>query len=285
MIDAIDVLSGGAMDVLGVLGGLVGVININVNPVLIDAGGFEVTWHGFFTAAGIALGVWLSIRLARRSGLNEDDAMSIAVVAVISGIVGARLLWVFEHLDQIENAGDLFALTDGGISVYGAMIGGVVGSFVYVSLFKPKFPKWRALDVAAPGMILGQGVGRLGDLINGEHFAKASELPWAFRYTHPSTDGPWAQFTDGAAPEESGWYRGARDLADEGPVSVHPVAGGMSRCWISRCWGCCCGWRRGRLVRVGGLWCMCWRMRRYGVVCRCCGRMRRRRWRGWRCRS
>ena len=166
---------------------LVGIINININPVLIDTGGFELTWHGLFTAVGIALGVWLSVRLARRARISEDDAMSIAVVSVLSGIVGARLLWVIEHTDQIGSVGDIFALTDGGISIYGAMIGGVLGGFLYVTFFKPNFPKWVALDVAAPGMILGQAVGRFGDVINGEHFANASDLPWAFRY-NPSSD-------------------------------------------------------------------------------------------------
>ena len=122
--------------------GLVGIIDLNIDPVLIDAGGFELTWHGLFTAVGIALGVWLSLRLARRARIAEDDAMSIAVVSVLSGIVGARLLWVLEHTDQIGSVGDIFALTDGGISIYGAMIGGVLGGFVYVTLFKPDFPKW-----------------------------------------------------------------------------------------------------------------------------------------------
>ena len=199
---------------------LVGIINININPVLVDTGGFELTWHGLFTAVGIALGVWLAVRLARRARISEDDAMSIAVVSVVSGIIGARLLWVFEHTDQIGSVGDIFALTDGGISIYGAMIGGVLGGFTYVTFFKPNFPKWVALDVAAPGMILGQAVGRFGDFVNGEHFANASELPWAFRYTHPLTDGPWS------APGVDDWYRGSRGFEGEAPVAVHPVAGG-----------------------------------------------------------
>lgn len=199
---------------------LVGIINININPVLIDTGGFELTWHGLFTAVGIALGVWLAVRLARRARISEDDAMSIAVVSVLSGIIGARLLWVIEHTDQIGSLGDIFALTDGGISIYGAMIGGVLGGFLYVTFFKRDFPKWVALDVAAPGMILGQAVGRFGDFINGEHFANASDLPWAFRYTHPLTDGPWQ------APSVDGWFRGSRGIEGEEAVAVHPVAGG-----------------------------------------------------------
>ena len=182
------------------------------------------TWHGLFTAIGIAAGVWLAIRLAQLARLNEDDSMSIAVVSVVCGIVGARLLWVFEHTDQIHNVGDVFAVTDGGISVYGAMIGGVLGGFIYVSIFKRSFPKWVALDVAAPGMVLGQAIGRLGDFVNGEHFASQSSLPWAFRYTHPQTDGPWAVWADGH-PVGS-WFRGSLERAGEMPVPVHPVAGG-----------------------------------------------------------
>ena len=202
---------------------LAAAINIHIDPVLVDLGGFEITWHGFFTAVGIAAGVWLPLRLARGAGLKADDASSIAVAAVVSGIVGARLLWVFEHTDQIRNVGNIFALTDGGISVYGAMIGGVIGAFAYVSIFKRDFPKWIGLDVAAPGMILGQAIGRFGDLVNGEHFARQTDLPWAFRYTHRATDGPWAVFEDGeiAGP----WRRGAGDVPGEMPVPVHPVAG------------------------------------------------------------
>ena len=203
---------------------LIAFINIRINPVLIDTGGFAITWHGLFTAIGIAAGVWLAIRLAQLARLNEDDSMSIAVVSVVFGIVGARLLWVFEHTDQIQSVGDVFAVTDGGISVYGAMIGGVLGGFIYVSIFKRSFPKWVALDVAAPGMILGQAIGRLGDFVNGEHFASQSSLPWAFRYTHPQTDGPWAVWADGNPV--GNWFRGSLERAGEMPVPVHPVAGG-----------------------------------------------------------
>ena len=204
---------------------LVAAINIHINPHLFD-GGFALTWHGLFTAVGIAAGVWLAVRCARRVGLPEDDAFSIALVAVPCGIVGARALWVLEHTDLIHNVGDIFALTDGGISVYGAMIGGALGGFIYVVIWKPEFPRWLALDAAAPGMILGQAIGRLGDTINGEHFAKATDLPWAFRYTHPSTDGPWASIVDGVVPPAGDWFRGQVGALSEAPVPVHPVAGG-----------------------------------------------------------
>lgn len=200
---------------------LVATIGINIDPEIIGG----LTWHGFFTAVGIALGVWLALRYTRRIGIGEDDGMSVALVGVVCGIIGARLLWVLEHTDQIHNVGDIFAVTDGGISIYGAMIGGAGGAFLFVLFLRPNFPRWMALDAAAPGMILGQMVGRIGDFINGEHFAKASDLPWAFRYTNPSTDGPWAVVSEGRIPDPSNWQRGDAGLGGEA-LAVHPVAGG-----------------------------------------------------------
>ena len=199
----------------------VAIIDIGINPSVFGG----LSWHGLFTAIGIAFGVWLSVHLARRSGIPEDDAMGIALVAVPSGIIGARVLWVLEHMDSINTVGDVFNLPDGGISVYGAMIGGVLGAFIFVILFKPNFPKWVALDVAAPGMLLGQAVGRIGDFINGEHFAEASNLPWAFRYIHPETDGPWAPFSNGTAGPSESWVRGEFAPVGYEAVAVHPVAG------------------------------------------------------------
>ena len=204
---------------------VVAAIDININPEIFS-GGFSLTWHGLFTAVGIAAGVWLALRYTKRIGIPEDDGMAVALVAVLSGIVGARLLWVLEHTDQIGNVGDIFAVTDGGIPVYGAMIGGALGGFLYVTFFRKGFPVWMALDAAAPGMLLGQTVGRIGDVINGEHFAKASDLSWAFRYTHPNTDGPWAAIVDGQVPAVGTWSRGQIGQLGEGAVAVHPVAGG-----------------------------------------------------------
>lgn len=74
-------------------------------------------------------------------------------------------------------------------------------------------------------MILGQAVGRIGDFINGEHFANASDLPWAFRYTHPNSEGPWAQVVDGDAGPLELWERGENAPAGFEAVAVHPVAG------------------------------------------------------------
>ena len=176
-------------------------ITIDIDPDIGKIFGLTITWHGLFTAIGIIGGVSLSVYLARVDGIPSDVGQELALVSVISAIVGARLFFVFEHWDRFEN--DLAAIvtdiTEGGITLYGGLIGGVLGGVIYGAFHR--WPIAIGLDAAGPGMILGQGLGRIGDLINGEHLATASDLPWAFVYTHPNTLG-------------------------ELGVSVHPTAGG-----------------------------------------------------------
>ncbi|MCC6416973.1 MAG: prolipoprotein diacylglyceryl transferase [Gemmataceae bacterium] len=154
-----------------------------------DLGPFTLTWHGFFTAVGIVAGVSLAVWLCKRDGVPTEIGQEIALVAVPSAIVGARLLFVVEHWDKYSEdiPKIVTGITEGGITLYGGLIGGVLGGLVY-ALFR-KWPIAIVLDAAAPGMILGQAIGRLGDLINGEHHATMSDLPWAVRYINPNTLG------------------------------------------------------------------------------------------------
>jgi prolipoprotein diacylglyceryl transferase len=176
-------------------------ITIDIDPTMFDAGPFTLTWHGFFTAVGIIAGVWLAVYLCQRDGIPSEVAQEIALVAVPSAIVGARLFFVFEHWDAFSDAPYRIVtdITEGGITLYGGLIGGVLGGLIY-ALWR-RWPIAVTLDCAAPGMILGQGIGRIGDLLNGEHHADETGLPWAFKYVHPNTLG-------------------------EIGVAVHPTAGG-----------------------------------------------------------
>lgn len=159
-------------------------IEIGINPEIHDFGGLLLTWHGVFTALGIAAGVWVAVVLGKRKGFLEDDIYSAALVAIPFGIIGARALFVVERWGNsgVENALDVIRLNEGGISIYGAMLGGLAGGLLYALV--RKLPILRGLDVAIVGLLTGMAIGRIGDLINGEHFAKESGLPWAIRYTH-----------------------------------------------------------------------------------------------------
>ncbi len=162
------------------------VITIPWSPDIARLGGLILTWHGLFTAAGILAGVQLSLWAGRRIQYDEDHAYSLALVGVPSGIAGARGLFVWEHWTYYrENIPSIFLLTEGGISVWGAVLGGVLGSLIFAWLRGYEIRK--GLDIASFGLILGMAIGRLGDLVNGEHLARATSLPWGVIYTHPDS--------------------------------------------------------------------------------------------------
>jgi len=162
-------------------------IKIGLDPQLFEVAGIEITWHGLFTAVGVIVGVAVAATLGRRAGFIEDSIYNVALALVIGGIIGARALYVIENWSQFDdNIGDIFAVNTGGISIYGALIGGTLGalSFALVSRL-PNIP--QAADIASMGGIMGMAVGRIGDVMNGEHFAKSTDLPWGVTYTNPNS--------------------------------------------------------------------------------------------------
>ena len=126
--------------------------------------------------------------LSERVGLDPDSAYTLVFVVVACGIVGARLLYVAERYgdsNSLDSFVDIFKLNEGGISIYGSLLGGAAGGWAY-GLWK-RLPCAATADAAAFGMLLGIAIGRIGDVINGEHISKATDLPWAVVYTHPNS--------------------------------------------------------------------------------------------------
>lgn len=158
-------------------------IKIGLDPTLFEVGGLEITWHGLFTAVGVIVGVGVAAWFGRRAQFHEDTIYNVALALVIGGIIGARGLFVIEEWSRFkDDLGDIFAVNAGGISIYGALIGGIVGAWLYAFIRRiPNIP--RAADIAGMGGILGMAAGRIGDIINGEHFASTTGLPWGVVYT------------------------------------------------------------------------------------------------------
>ena len=167
-------------------------ITIGIDPNVFDLFGLQVTWHGVFTAVGIVVGVWLAVRVAAspRVGIDLDTSYTIGMIVVACGLIGARALYVIENYgdnSNIDSFVDIFRVTEGGISIWGAMIGGAIGGWAYG--LKNKLPSAAGADAAAFGMLAGLAVGRIGDIINGEHFAKTTDLPWAVYYSNVNSPG------------------------------------------------------------------------------------------------
>ena len=185
-------------------------IGIGINPNLINAGGVLLSWHGVFTFIAVAVAVYLVVRWGTREGMVADVLYTAAMWCIIGGVIGARLLHVIDYWDEVYSRDfvRVFQVWQGGIAIFGAISGGFVGGSLYLLIrnsnwflatwrpFSPIFghPQKAELptighlaDVAAPALLAAMAIGRIGDIINGEHFAKATNLPWGFTYTHPDS--------------------------------------------------------------------------------------------------
>ncbi|MDE2802186.1 MAG: prolipoprotein diacylglyceryl transferase [Chloroflexota bacterium] len=161
-------------------------IEIGIDPNIFEAGGIILSWHGLFSVIAVAVAVWLTTKLAPRNGISADDVLSVAVWAIIGGVIGARLLHIIDKLDYYTaNPLDIFAIWSGGIAVWGGVLGGLLGGWVYAS--RAGIVRGRLADVTAPGLLLAMAIGRIGDIINGEHLSHQTDLPWGFVYAHPGS--------------------------------------------------------------------------------------------------
>ncbi len=187
------------------------VIKIGIDPEIFEIVGLEITWHGLFTALGVVVGVFMAAFLARRAGIDEDTIYNMALFLVIGGIIGARALYVLEHFgDFQDDPAEVFAIQTGGISIYGALFGGTLGAVAYAAW--RRLPRWGAMaDAAAIGAILGMAVGRVGCLINGDIFGRATDWSIGVVYTH--SDSPAHYVYSGVAQHPVTAYEIAGDLA------------------------------------------------------------------------
>lgn len=163
-------------------------IQIPLDPN-IHLGPLTIAWHGVFTAVGILFGVWLPLRLVR-GRFSEDDGTAVATWGVVGGIVGARLVHVIDAWQYyLANPLQIFLIWTGGIAIWGGAIGGVLAGLIVG--IRRGLPIGFGADAAAPGIALGFAIGRIGDIINGEHWAVACEPPLGLcvGFTHPETLG------------------------------------------------------------------------------------------------
>ena len=131
--------------------------------------GFEVAFYGCTMALGILFGYLLAEKEAKRTGQNPDNYMDMILYAVFFALVGARLYYVIFKWDYYgQNLMQIFNVRQGGLAIYG----GIIGAFatVYVFTKKRKLSFTQMLDTACPGLALGQVIGRWGNFFNREAF-------------------------------------------------------------------------------------------------------------------
>lgn len=143
--------------------------------------GQDIYWYGIFIGLGVILGVLLALHEAKRTGQNPDTYLDFIIYAMIIAIIGARLYYVIFSWDfYSQHPEKIFAIREGGLAIYGGIIGGVLTAIVYSHLKKKSF--WVMADTMAPSLILGQMLGRWGNFFNKEAFGGFTGNLFAMRY-------------------------------------------------------------------------------------------------------
>lgn len=183
-------------------------ITIDMDSDIFEIGSLILTWHGFFTFVAVAVAVALVARWGKQQGLDPDSIYSVAVWGILGGIFFSRLTHVVDRWGDVYQHDPLraFEVWSGGVTIFGAILGGFMGGAAYIIIRNhPTFLRnWnkifpgnleptplpsvgRLADLAAPGLLIAMAIGRIGDIINGEHVATLTSLPWGVIYSYASS--------------------------------------------------------------------------------------------------
>jgi phosphatidylglycerol:prolipoprotein diacylglycerol transferase len=162
-------------------------------PVLdrIRIGPLAVSPHGIGIALGYLAGSWWMIREGKKRGLSEDHIGTILLWALIGAIFGARFFYVVGHFSEFESFTEMLAIWRGGISLVGGIAGAII--FAYPLMRRYGYRFLQVMDSAAIGLAFGIIIGRIGDLIIGDHLGKPTDFLLGFAYRGGRLPGPWVQ--------------------------------------------------------------------------------------------
>ena len=168
-------------------------IMIQFTPTGLVLFGLTFHWYGVIIAVGMALAVALACARERGLGLPKDTALDLALVGIPSAIVCARLYYVaFSWREYAAAPVRALYVWEGGMAIYGGIIGGVLAGFLYARI--KRLPFLRLADLAAPSIALGQAIGRWGNFVNQEAYGAVATQPWQQRFpisVFIQADGRW----------------------------------------------------------------------------------------------
>ncbi|HZP22256.1 MAG TPA: prolipoprotein diacylglyceryl transferase [Terriglobales bacterium] len=148
-------------------------------PRLFHLGSFNLPTYGFMAALGLIFGLMLIVKLGREQGLDPDKLWNLGIIAILSGIIGAKLLYFVTDADARQNIFSLATLQAGGV-----WSGGVVLALIMCIWYmrRNRLPVLRTCDVFAPGIALGHAFGRVGCFAAGCCYGRETHVPWAVTF-------------------------------------------------------------------------------------------------------
>ncbi len=155
-----------------------------MHPYLIKIGSFKLPAYGVFVALAFMTALTLAVKRAEREGIEKEVIVDLSFWILISGIIGARFYFVLENLSLfVERPWEIFFLWKGGLALFGGIVGGTVGGYLYCK--KRGLDLKKTADIVGWVLPLAQAIGRIGCLCAGCCYGKPCHLPWAITFTNP----------------------------------------------------------------------------------------------------
>ena len=152
-------------------------LEFELSRVLISVGNFTIYWYGVLLALGFLVGVSYALKRSKEFGVHADRASDVILISAVGAIICARLYYVvFSWEYYSKHTDEIFKIWNGGIAIYGAVIGAFLTAIVACKIRKVKF--LPLADTAAGGLLIGQAIGRWGNFVNIEAFGENTDLPW-----------------------------------------------------------------------------------------------------------
>lgn len=153
-------------------------INIDINPTAFTIGNLSVKWYGVLIAVGFLLAFFYAMASCKKFRMDQDKLLDAVIVGIIGGIIGARAYYVlfFTGDQYIKNPISALYIWEGGLGIYGGIIGGILCGALVAKLRKINVA--TVLDLASLGFLIGQCIGRWGNFVNQEAFGVETNLPW-----------------------------------------------------------------------------------------------------------
>jgi phosphatidylglycerol:prolipoprotein diacylglycerol transferase len=161
-----------------------------VHPVLVELGPITIRYYGLMYVIAFLIGFLLVAREVRRKrlALSTDDLLDLLLWTIPSAIIGARLYYVAFRWDvYARHPIDILKIWEGGLAIHGGVLAGALAVWLFARW--KRISCWRLTDALAPSLILGQAIGRIGNLMNGDAYGTATTLPWGIRFPADSPAG------------------------------------------------------------------------------------------------
>ena len=164
-----------------------------MHPILFEIGPLTVYSYGVMLALAFVVGIWFATRQARREGVPANTILDLSLVALITGIIGARILFVLLNLDYYsKHPFESIMFWQGGLIYSGGLILGTLCAILFLKVRRLNI--WKVVDICAPSLALGQVVGRIGCFLNGCCFGKP--VSWGIKFP-PGSMASYEQFSQG----------------------------------------------------------------------------------------